>query len=80
MINVFGADHAGYVKRMQAAVAALSGGTADLDIKICQLVRLFRAGEPVKMSKRSGSFVTLARGCRRGGPGSGALYDAAPQK
>ena len=59
LINVFGADHAGYIKRMKAAVAALSGGTVDLDIKVCQLVRLFRAGEPVKMSKRSGTFVTL---------------------
>jgi arginyl-tRNA synthetase len=69
MINVFGADHAGYVKRMQAAVAALSGGTADLDIKICQLVRLFRNGEPVKMSKRSGSFVTLREVVDEVGPG-----------
>ncbi|MGB0087126.1 MAG: arginine--tRNA ligase [Rhodomicrobiaceae bacterium] len=69
MINVFGADHAGYVKRLQAAVAALSGGTADLDIKICQLVRLLRAGEPVKMSKRSGSFVTLREVVDEVGPG-----------
>jgi arginyl-tRNA synthetase len=69
MINVFGADHAGYVKRMQAAVAALSGGKADLDIKICQMVRLFRAGEPVKMSKRSGSFVTLREVVDEVGPG-----------
>jgi arginyl-tRNA synthetase len=59
LINVFGADHAGYLKRVKAAVAALSGGTADLDIKVCQLVRLFRAGEPVRMSKRAGAFVTL---------------------
>ncbi len=59
MIDVWGADHGGYVKRMQAALAALSGGTAELDVKLCQMVRLFRAGEPVKMSKRSGSFVTL---------------------
>jgi arginyl-tRNA synthetase len=59
LINVFGADHAGYIKRMKAAVAALSGGTADFDIKVCQLVRLFRAGEPVRMSKRAGTFVTL---------------------
>ncbi len=69
MINVLGADHAGYVKRMQAAVAALSGGNADLDIKICQLVRLFRNGEPVKMSKRSGSFVTLREVVDEVGPG-----------
>lgn len=59
MINVLGADHSGYVKRMQAAVKALSGGKAELDVKICQLVRLFRGGEPVKMSKRAGTFVTL---------------------
>ena len=59
MIDVLGADHGGYVKRMQAAVKALSGGAAALDCKLCQLVRLMRAGEPVKMSKRSGDFVTL---------------------
>jgi arginyl-tRNA synthetase len=59
MIDVFGADHSGHVKRMKAAIAALSDGEAELDIKICQLVRLFRAGEPVKMSKRAGTFVTL---------------------
>lgn len=59
LINVFGADHSGYVKRMQAAVKALSDGRADLDIKVCQLVRLLRGGEPVKMSKRAGTFVTL---------------------
>lgn len=59
LINVFGADHSGYIKRMKAAVAALSDGKADLDIKVCQLVRLLRAGEPVKMSKRAGTFVTL---------------------
>ncbi|MEM9288534.1 MAG: arginine--tRNA ligase [Pseudomonadota bacterium] len=60
MIDVWGADHSGYIKRMQAATKAISGGEADLDVKVCQMVRLFRAGEPVKMSKRSGSFVTLA--------------------
>jgi len=59
LINVFGADHAGYLTRVKAAVAALSDGKADLDIKVCQLVRLFRAGEPVRMSKREGTFVTL---------------------
>jgi arginyl-tRNA synthetase len=59
LINVFGADHIGYISRMKAAVAALSDGKADLDIKVCQLVKLFRAGEPVKMSKRAGTFVTL---------------------
>ncbi|HEY7247438.1 MAG TPA: arginine--tRNA ligase [Xanthobacteraceae bacterium] len=59
MIDVWGADHAGYIKRMQAAVKAVSRGTAELDIKIVQLVRLLRGGEPVKMSKRAGEFVTL---------------------
>lgn len=59
MIDVWGADHAGYIKRMQAAVTAISGGDAALDVKICQLVRLTDRGAPVKMSKRGGSFVTL---------------------
>lgn len=59
LIDVWGADHGGYVKRMQAAVRAVTGGKADLDVKIVQLVKLFRAGEPVKMSKRAGEFVTL---------------------
>jgi arginyl-tRNA synthetase len=59
LINVFGADHAGYLTRVKAAVAALSDGKADLDIKVCQMVRLLRAGEPVRMSKRAGTFVTL---------------------
>jgi arginyl-tRNA synthetase len=60
LIDVWGADHGGYVKRMQAAVKAVSGGKAELDVKIVQLVKLLRAGEPIKMSKRSGEFVTLA--------------------
>jgi arginyl-tRNA synthetase len=59
LIDVWGADHGGYVKRMQAAIKALSGAAADLDVKLVQLVRLLRAGEPVKMSKRAGEFVTL---------------------
>jgi arginyl-tRNA synthetase len=58
MIDLWGADHAGYVKRMRAAVAALSGGQADLDVKLFQLVRLLRGGEPVRMSKRAGEYVT----------------------
>ncbi|HTI85895.1 MAG TPA: arginine--tRNA ligase [Alphaproteobacteria bacterium] len=58
-IDVWGADHGGYVKRMKAAVKALSDGKADLDVKLCQLVNLLDNGEPVKMSKRSGTFVTL---------------------
>jgi arginyl-tRNA synthetase len=59
LIDVFGADHGGYIKRMQAAVKAVTDGKAALDVKIVQLVRLLRGGEPVKMSKRSGDFVTL---------------------
>jgi arginyl-tRNA synthetase len=59
LIDVFGADHGGYIKRMQAAVKAVTAGKAALDVKIVQLVRLLRNGEPVKMSKRSGDFVTL---------------------
>jgi len=58
-IDVWGADHGGYVKRMQAAVNAVTGGNAALDVKICQLVKLMDKGEPVKMSKRAGTFVTL---------------------
>jgi arginyl-tRNA synthetase len=59
LINIWGADHGGYVKRMASAVAAVTGGKAELDVKLCQMVRLLRHGEPVKMSKRSGDFVTL---------------------
>jgi arginyl-tRNA synthetase len=59
LIDVWGADHSGYVKRMKAAVAAITDGKAELDVKICQLVRLFREGQPVKMSKRGGTFITL---------------------
>jgi arginyl-tRNA synthetase len=59
MIDVWGADHGGYIKRMMAAVRAVSQDKADLDVKIVQLVRLLRGGEPVKMSKRAGEFVTL---------------------
>lgn len=60
MVNVLGADHSGYVSRLKAAVKAVSGGEADMDVKICQLVRLMKNGEPFKMSKRSGDLVTLA--------------------
>jgi arginyl-tRNA synthetase len=59
LIDVWGADHGGYVKRMQAAVKAISDSKADLDVKLIQLVRLLRAGELVKMSKRAGELVTL---------------------
>jgi arginyl-tRNA synthetase len=60
LVNIWGADHAGTVKRVQAAVKALTDGRVDLDVKLVNMVRLFRAGEPVKMSKRAGDFVTLA--------------------
>ena len=59
LIDVFGADHGGYVKRMKAAVSALTDGKVPLDIKLTQLVKLFKNGEPFKMSKRAGTFVTL---------------------
>ena len=59
LVDVWGADHGGYIKRVQAAVRAVTEGQAELDVKIVQLVKLLRAGEPVKMSKRSGDFVTL---------------------
>jgi len=60
LVNIWGADHAGTVKRVQAAVKALTDGRVDLDVKIVQMVKLLRAGEPIKMSKRAGNFVTLA--------------------
>ena len=60
LVNIWGADHAGTVKRVQAAVNALTDGRVDLDVKLINMVRLFRGGEPVKMSKRAGDFVTLA--------------------
>jgi len=59
MIYVLGADHGGYVKRLEAVARAVSGGHAKLTVLLCQLVKLYRDGEPVKMSKRSGDFVTL---------------------
>jgi arginyl-tRNA synthetase len=60
LVNIWGADHAGTVKRVQSAVRALTDGRVDLDVKLVNMVRLFRGGEPVKMSKRAGDFVTLA--------------------
>ena len=60
MIYVLGADHGGYVKRLEAVAKAISGGLAEADCVLCNLVKLYRDGEPVKMSKRSGDFVTLA--------------------
>ena len=59
MINIWGADHGGYIKRMQAAVTALTEGKGGVDVKLCQMVNLLKDGEPFKMSKRSGTFVTL---------------------
>ncbi|MBE8220588.1 MAG: arginine--tRNA ligase, partial [Alphaproteobacteria bacterium] len=58
-INIWGADHAGYIKRMKAAVEAITKGEAQLDVRTCNLVKLLRDGKPVKMSKRSGEFITL---------------------
>jgi len=80
LIDVFGADHGGYVKRMQAAVKAVTSGKAALDVKIVQLVRLLRNGEPVKMSKRSGDFVTLREVVDEVGLRRGAIHDAVPQR
>jgi arginyl-tRNA synthetase len=58
-IDIWGADHGGYIKRVQSALTALSDGKATLDVRLCQMVKLLRDGEPIKMSKRSGNFVTL---------------------
>ena len=60
LVNIWGADHAGTIKRVQAAVNALTDGRVDLDVKVIQMVKLLRGGEPIKMSKRAGNFVTLA--------------------
>jgi arginyl-tRNA synthetase len=68
LIDVFGADHGGYVKRMKAAVSALSSGRVPLDIKLTQLVKLWKNGEPFKMSKRAGNFVTLRDVVEQVGP------------
>jgi len=59
LINIWGADHGGYVKRVQAALKALTAGKGQLDVQLCQMVRVLNNGEPVKMSKRAGTFVTL---------------------
>lgn len=59
LIDVFGADHGGYVKRIKAAVSALTDGKVTLDVKLSQMVKFMRAGEPLKMSKRAGTFVTV---------------------
>ncbi len=80
LIDVWGADHGGYIKRMQAAVAALSDRKAELDVKVVQLVKLLRGGEPVKMSKRAGEFVTLREVVEEVGPRRGPLHDAVSQE
>ncbi len=67
MIDVWGADHGGYVKRVQASVKALSEGQGALDVKLCQMVNLMEAGEPVKMSKRAGTFISLREVVERAG-------------
>ncbi|MFZ3032713.1 MAG: arginine--tRNA ligase [Parvibaculum sp.] len=59
LIDVWGADHSGYIKRVKAAVAAVTDNKAEIDVKVCQMVRLFRNGEPFRMSKRAGDFITL---------------------
>jgi arginyl-tRNA synthetase len=70
LINIWGADHAGTVKRIKASVDALTAGKVALDVKLVQMVRLLRAGEPIKMSKRAGNFVTLADVVREVGAGA----------
>ncbi|ETX14621.1 arginyl-tRNA synthetase [Roseivivax halodurans JCM 10272] len=68
LVDVFGADHGGYVKRMKAAVSALSDGNVPLEVKLCQLVKLYKNGEPFKMSKRAGTFITLRDVVEQVGP------------
>ena len=70
LIDVWGADHKGYIKRMRAAVDAVTEGKATLDVRICNLVHLLEGGEPVRMSKRSGAFVTLREVVDQVGPGA----------
>ena len=80
MIDVLGADHGGYVKRMEAWRGAVAGGEAKLDVLLCQLVKLFRDGEPVRMSKRVRRVRHAARRGRGGRPRPGPLHDAVPQE
>ncbi|MFW6076939.1 MAG: arginine--tRNA ligase [Hyphomicrobiales bacterium] len=68
LVYVLGADHGGYVRRLEAVTAALSGGRVKLVARLCQLVKLFRAGEPVRMSKRAGEFITLREVVEEVGP------------
>lgn len=69
LIVVVGADHVGYVKRLKAALSAMSGGEGDLDVRLCQMVKLYKGGAPYKMSKRAGTFVTLRDLVDEVGPG-----------
>jgi arginyl-tRNA synthetase len=80
LIDVLGADHGGYVKRLKAVVAALSEGRVPLDVKLCQLVKLTKNGAPFKMSKRAGTFVTLNDVVDEVGPGRDPLRHADPQE
>ncbi len=80
LIDVFGADHGGYIKRMQAAVKAVTAGKATLDVKVVQLVRLLRHGEPVQDVEALRRFRHAARSGRRGRLGCGAVHDAVPQE
>ena len=59
LINILGADHIGYIKRISAAVSAMSNNKVKLDCKVCQLVKLYKNGKPYKMSKRAGDFVSV---------------------
>jgi len=70
MVYVLGADHSGYIKRLQAIAKAISGGKAEAIVRICQMVKLFRDGIPVKMSKRAGNFITMRDVVEEVGPDS----------
>jgi hypothetical protein len=80
MIDVWGADHGGYVKRMKAAVSAITERKGELDVKLCQLVRVMRNGELVRMSKRAGTVRHIARPARRGRTRCRAVHHADPQE
>ena len=80
LINVLGADHGGYVKRLKAVVSALSEDRVPLDCKLCQIVRLFKGGEEYKMSKRAGTFITLRDVIEQVGPDVTRFHMLTPQK
>ena len=75
LINVLGADHTGYIKRISAAVQALSKNKVKLDCKVCQLVKLFKKGQPYKMSKRAGEFITVGDLLREVNKDLDKIYD-----